>query len=85
MSGLKIRNEKRELLREWGKMIRSVRKKLFLTTALVLLGIILILAIFNSLILRGALYDESSLIELYIFFVALITAVLRKHSCFFNC
>lgn len=66
-------------------MIRSVRKKLFLTTALVLLGIILILAIFNSLILRGALYNESSLIEVYIFFVAIITAVLRKYSCFFNC
>ena len=61
MSSLKIRNEKRELLREWGKMIRSVRKKLFLTTALVLLGIILI---FLLGMLFGLAFDQENSEEL---------------------
>ncbi len=66
-------------------MIKSVRKKLFLSTALVLLVIILVLVIFNSFILRGAFNNETGVIDVYGICIAIITAVLRKYSCFFYC
>lgn len=66
-------------------MIKSVRKKLFLSTALVLLVIILVLVIFNSFILRDAFNNETSVIDVYGICIAIITAILRKHSCFFYC
>ena len=57
-------------------MIKSVRKKLFLTTALLLLAIILILVIFNSFVFRAFFYIETSTIDIYGIIIAFITAVL---------
>lgn len=64
-------------------MIKSVRKKLFLTTALVLLGIILFLVIFNSFILREAFYAENGAIGIYGILVVLLTAIFGSIVVFF--
>ena len=64
-------------------MIKSVRKKLFLTTALLLLAIILILVIFNSFIFRAFFYIETSTIDIYGIIIAFITAVLGSIFVFF--
>lgn len=66
-------------------MIRSVRKKLFLTMAFVLFIVIIFLVIVNSFILREAFYSESGAIGIYGIIIITIAVVLRKYSSFLYC
>lgn len=64
-------------------MIKSVRKKLFLTSTLLLLAIIVFLIIINNFILREEFYSENGAIGIYGIALNVIVAVLGSIMIFF--
>ncbi len=56
-------------------MIKSISKKMFLTTSLVLMAIILFLVSINGFVLKEAFYSENGSIGIYGILIIIITAI----------